>query len=108
MNGYSYHLGESWILDCQFELQTGDTLADVSFIIADSTGAPVVSLNVGNGVEIVNATAGTATVSVPDEQQAALSPSGRYTYTALITTGAGFKELQSEGTWVVLAAPPAA
>jgi hypothetical protein len=103
MTGYSFHKGETWVLDCQFEIQEGDTLQGVSFRIVDTaTGATMLTQTVGSGVVITDATAGTATVTVLDSQQATFLPTGRYRYEAKITTGSGVKEVQGEGPWVVL------
>lgn len=98
---YSFHKGETWIIDAVFDIQENDSLAAVTFTVSDTTG-PVATLTVGQGVTILDATTGTATVRFTDAQQAPFSPSRRYSYEARITTGAGVKEVQAEGSWVVL------
>lgn len=103
MSGYSFHKGETWIVDAQFAVPTGDTLNGVSFKLLNGlTGALVLDLSVGSGVEIVDAAAGTATIQVDDADQFGFSPSGRYYFEAMVIFASGIRELQSEGVWVVL------
>jgi hypothetical protein len=101
MTDYSFHKGETWVIDAKFEIDDGDTLSAVSFALADRTGT-LLTIATAPGIQISDAAAGLATITITDIQQAAFSPAGRYTYEARITTGSGIKEVQASGTWVVL------